>query len=262
MKRCIKILFVFILLLSEGSFGPVVAIGELYVGLKLEHSSVLQFEPAVAFISIYNDSEIPFVLDEDALDNNTHVSFMIERKPDKPVARINTEPFIRKLKLMPNETREILVDISLLYDIGSEGRYIVAAKIDWHGKMFESNKAVIDIVRGIEIATVSKNVPGYPELIRKYSLRYWGRDNSEYLFLCVDEEEIGTNYGVFKLGRLVRVFKPVIEVDRAGNVKVLHQSERNCYTRSIFKSSLAGVQFIDQTYHLPDGEPYLFGGSE
>lgn len=256
MKTFRKILFVSILLL------PVVSAAQLRVSLRLEHDSFLQFEPLLAFVSIYNDSDTPFVLDEDAKDNNAHVRFGIEKKRDEPVLRINKQPMVRKLQVMTDEEQEIFADLSLWYDVGSVGRYVVRAEVDWNGKTFRSNEIMIDIVRGIEIRSVSRNVPGHPELMCKYSLRYWARGNSEYLFLRVDEEDSGTNYGVFQLGRVIRVFKPVIEVDRSGNVKVIHQSGRDCYTRSMFKSSRTSVRFVDQTYHLPNGDPYPVAGTK
>ena len=61
-------------------FLPFVSFGQLKVDLKFKHTSVLKHEPLLAFVSIYNDSDIPFVLDEDAEGNNTHLEFIIEKK--------------------------------------------------------------------------------------------------------------------------------------------------------------------------------------
>jgi len=253
MKKLGRSLFVLILLLS-----PLVSSAELGLSLRFEHTSFLRFEPINVFVSIHNNSETPFVLDEDAKDCSAHVRFVTERKNHDPVSRISDSPVIRKLKVMPDETQEMMVDISLWYDVGLPDRYIVGAQVDWNGKTFKSNKIAIDVVRGIEMESMSKSMPEHPEIMCRYSIRYWARENSEYLFLCVDDENNSTNYGVFKLGRVIRVFKPVIQVDRDGNVKVIHQSGTKCYTHSFFKTSKDGVRFTDQTYHLSNGEPYPF----
>jgi hypothetical protein len=76
--------------------------------------------------------------------------------------------------------------------------------------------------------------------------------------MCVDEDEGKTSYGVFPLGGLIRVAKPTIEVDRKGNIRVVHQLNRDCFIRSEFESNQDGVFFLDQSYLGVDGKPYPF----
>jgi len=257
MTKINEIFVVFILLVAR-----VMAAGELQVKLNMEQPSVLQFESVIAFVSIYNDSDAPFIIDQDDKDNNSQIRFIIEKRRDKLVGRINDGPLVGKLEILPGEKRDIMLDISLWYDLGSMGRYIACVAIDEGDRTFESNGVVIEVVRGVEIVSTSRSVSEDLNLVRTYSLRYWRRNEREYLFLSVDEEVSGLNYGVFPLGRLVRVFKPVINVDRSGNVKVLHQSGNDCYTCSLFKSTRDEVRFIDQRYYTADGAPYVFVDKE
>ena len=48
-----------------------------------------------------------------------------------------------------------------------------------------------------------------------------------------------------------------MKIDRAGKLVIVHQSGVMVHTRSVFSSTREGVKFVDQTYHLPDGSPYL-----
>jgi hypothetical protein len=237
-----------------------VSLADLQVRLKLEHTSLLLFEPVNASVTIFNGSDYPFVIGKGETNGNARIEFSIEKKRDEVVSRINKRPLVSNFKLRPGEKGETMMDVSSWYDLRAEGRYTVIALAYLNGKAWASNKEIIDVVRGLEITSVTKDVPGYDDMERTYALRYWSREGKEFLFLCVDQENTGVNYGVVQLGQLVRVFIPVLEVDRLGNIKVLHQLSSDCYARSLFKSTRDGVEFVDQTYHLANGDPYPFKG--
>lgn len=227
---------------------------DLEIDLKFDQSVLLQFEKVTAFVTIHNDSDEPFLIDgghEDA-----RLRFAIERTDKGLVKATEGAPIIRKLSIMPDETRTVMVDVSQWYDVSSMGDYFVTAVIDWKGRMYLSNKKVFGIVRGLELANVRERVPDYPEIERDYSLKYWTRNEAEYLFLSVYEEGSHLSFGVFQLGPLVRVFKPEMKVDRRGNVVVYHQSGKDCFTRSVLRSTWDEVVLVDQTYHRKDGTPY------
>ena len=231
---------------------------DLKISLRLDPVSAIEFETVTAYVSVLNDGEQTFVLDEDDKNNKARAMFVIERKRDVQVARLDDRPPIRIMRLKSGERQEFITAVSLLYDIGAQGRYIIRAAIEVGKVRYESNPVILDVVRGIEINSVSKAVPGYPENFRNYSLRYHCRDKKEILFLCADENEGKTSYGVFPLGTLIRVAKPILSVDRSGNVTVVHQTNRDCFIRSKFESNQDGVFFIDQSYLGVDGKPYPF----
>jgi len=230
---------------------------QLLVKLKLEHASVLQFEAVDAYLSIRNDTAAPFVIDAQTESSDGEVRFRVTREDGLAVARYSARPLVPYLRMLPDEKRDLMLDLSLWYDVSSMGRYLVQATVERAGQQFDSNRVMVEVVRGIELSRVKRNVPGSPGRLRAYSLRYWSRDKTERLFLCVDEEESGENYGVFQLGRVVRVFEPVLRVGRDGTIRIIHQSGVDCYTRSVFKVLKEGVRFIDQTYHSRTGEPYF-----
>jgi hypothetical protein len=251
--RCGRLLLTPILL-----FVPLVASGELAVKLRLEHTSLLQFEAVNAFVTINNDSNYTLSMGKNDKDGNSRIEFVIEKQKDERAQRINQRPLISNFKIKPGETWEAVRDLSAWYDLRTMGRYTVRAIVYLNGQGWESNTEIIDVVGGLEIASVSKSLPGYDDLVRTYSLRYWSREGGEFLFLHIGEEKTGINYGVVQLGPLIRVYTPVIKVDKDGNVTVFHQSGADCYIRSVFKSTKKGVEFVDQTYHLANGDPYPF----
>jgi hypothetical protein len=237
---------------------PFIASADLAIKLKLEHTSLLQFESVNAFVTIHNDSDETVFMGTNEADGNARIQFVIEKGKDDIAHRINQRPIITSFKIKPGETWETVRDISTWYNLRAMGRYMVKAIVYVNGRGWESNTEMIDVVGGLEIASTSKSLSGYDDMPLTYALRYWSRDGGEFLFLRVDDEKTGTNIGVVQLGRLIRVSKPVLDVDRNGNVIVCHQCGPDCYMWSSFKSTRNGLVFVDQTYHLPNGDPYPF----
>jgi hypothetical protein len=229
---------------------------DLQLKLELEHRKLMRFEPIHAFVTIENDSGVDFAIEGDKEDANARLQFVIEIRPDEPVARHNPGPLVRAVRIKSGEKQRILVDLSRFYSLGTMRGYLVKAVVDWNGRSYASEIMRFSVENGIPQTAITRSLPGRADLARKYSLRYLAREKNERLFLCVDEEGTGVNYGTFDLGRLLRVTTPELAVDWAGNVRVVHQSSRDCHTWSQFKSAEDGVTFVDQSYHLADGSPY------
>ena len=240
-----------LLLVAPGS-----AVAGLKLSLRPAHASVVRFESIPVFVKIVNDSGKVFATRGAGDAKGAEVTFVIERADQRLVSRTRKEPMCEKFSLGPDEGREIMVDVSRWYEMASIGKYVVRAAVEWEGQSFLSDQVLLDVVNGIEVAEVEREVPGYPDRVRRYSLRYWPRESGEHLFLSVDEDRAHMNYGVFEVGTVLRVMRPAIEVDRAGKVRVTHQSGPDRVTRTLFESAPDGVVFVDQTYHNLDGSPY------
>lgn len=237
---------------------PGLASADLWVGLKLDHSVYLQYERIDAFVTVSNDSEFPLVVSTDPKQANAQVDFYIEKAPDSRVERLSQKPLVDRFQLDSDEQGVFTTDLTHFYDLRNMVRYTLWAGVETRGQRWLSNKIIIDVVKGLDLNSVTRAVPGYADVERIYSLRYWAREKKEFLFLSVDEEPSGMNYGVVELGPLVRVLNPLIEVDRHGNVKTWHQSGVDMFTKTTFKSTRDGVEFSDQSFHTADGSAYPF----
>lgn len=235
---------------------------DLGLTLELEHSSALQFEPLHVVVTVRNNSGTPINVGRPGGEGNARLSLKMQRTEYERIARRSNGPIVRRLAVPVGGVRQAQIDLGRWYNIAPVGQYMVQAALDWRGKTYESNKELFDIVRGIEMRKVTRTLPDYADVELTYSLRYWNRPDrghsGEFLFLSVDDGRNRLNYGVFLLGRLIRVYEPVFEVDRRGLIKVVHQSGRDCYTRTVLTASLEGVQVVDQTYHLANGDPYPY----
>lgn len=233
---------------------PGAARGQLRVRFRFGHDTVLQYEPVTAYLEVVNDSFETVRVTASPQADAAHLSFAVYRDRDREVKRQPGSLGLDPIRLAPGERRDLMVrDLSAAYDFGRAGRYRVRAEIGLENTAYRSDWVLIDVVRGIELTSVRRPVPGYPEVEREYALRYWARERKEHLFLAVGEPATGYSYGVFDLGPVIRVSPPRIHVDREGKVTVVHQSSRSRHIRTVFQSDRGGMQFVDRIYHEADG---------
>jgi hypothetical protein len=231
---------------------PLVAAADLAVALEFEHTKLLRFEPVIAFVTIENQAATPFVIESAREDPRARVRLRVERRYE-PLAPVNARPLVRALEILPGKQQRLMIRLSSQYDVTALGGYNVTAVADWNDRSYASQTVHLEVEDGLPLTSATRSAPGAPGAVRTYALRYLAREGNERLFLCVDEEETGLNYGVFDLGRLVRVVPPKLELDASGNVMVIHQATRGCYLWTLFKATRDGVTFVDQTYHRADG---------
>jgi hypothetical protein len=245
---------VVVLLSLLAACGAGTAGAQINVGLRFEYPSVLLFESMHVFVTVQNRTGETIVLNPDG-GSNIDLRFLITREtaPDKLVPRSNSRPLVAGILAREGETHESMIDLAHAYGMGGEGRYTVAAEVEWRGRIYRSAEAAVDVVRGLELESRDAALRGYEDLIRRYSLRYWHRDKYEHLFLTVEEPDSGDNLGVHDLGCVVRVFKPALVVEPSGDVLVVHQSAPERYTRTAFRSTRGGFFFVDQVYLREDG---------
>lgn len=222
------------------------ASAELFVGLSVDYKSYLQYETIYVYVDILNDSDETFVIDADDSGNPCRLEFDVGHN-GKRMAKIESRDLcVENLSILPDERRRVMIDLTKFYEVGTLGSYTISAIVRGRKDATISKRADIDIVPGFEIAAITKTAPGFYVGERKYSLLYWNRGGFEYLFLRVDAPEQGMNLGVVQLGTLIRVMQPKLEVDRKGNVTVIHQTRPTKYLRTKFLSDYQGLNFVDQ----------------
>ena len=229
---------------------PSAALCQFTVEAQLDHSSFLRFEPVIVHVRIRNDTSRMLILG--GLRKETTLEFDVFRGEQR-VARKGGGPIVENVLLMPGESRQMDVMLAKYYEIQQTGQYRVAAAVSREDQKYTSRTMALDIVPGVEIQSVVRPVVDQPSMKRTYSLRHWNRENMSHLFLCVSGEEEGVSYGVFNLGPLIRFVQPELTVDVSGNVTVKHQSGKDTFLCTTFRSTVDGVNFVDQEAERYDG---------
>lgn len=231
---------------------------QIRLALELEQSSCLQYEPIHAIVSVRNETDDAILIGDPKKPGYLALEFEIQQRKHHALPKRKTIPVVKDILIEAGETRKLAVELTRWYSATDMGRYLVRAYIRKDGPLVYSRMAMVDVVRGFELASATQRLSGYEAVYRTYSLRYWRRGRHEYLFLSVDEKPSGCNYGVFQLGRIIRFEKPTVTVSRDGKVEIRHQSGPDCYIRTKFDSRRDGMRFVDQSYELADGTPYPY----
>ncbi len=229
--------------------------GGLDVKLRMIHDSLLRFEPAMAVVSIYNDSDNHIVFEDGKDLPENSLRFVIMTRSGRRIEKNAGSSVIGGLVLYPGDKVERLIDIGNCYDIFTAGNYSARLEVFAGDDVYRSNVVLFDIVTGIELVSEKRGFSGYDQDPKVISLRYWTRGGGEQIFLSVDNPDGSVNYGVFALGRLLRLNKPVLQTERNGTVRVLHQTGYDLYTRTVFRISGDSVELLDQSYFKADGTP-------
>ncbi len=207
--------------------------GQIDVNCSVAYPRVLQYEPITATLRIANRMGEPIELSGSGPD--ARVSFDVEESPGVLVEPTDQPVLARPIRIQPQDTAEVKVGLLSAYRIRRAGPYTITARVRWGGKVFISPKVFVDVLPGLEIEKLMSGMPG-GQGMRTYTLRTLNRDRSERVFLRIEDEDRNTCYGVYDLGRIVRLYKPKLAVDGLGHIHVLHQSGPWQYTHTEFTS--------------------------
>ena len=198
-------------LLGAASLAP----AQIRIGLKYEHSDVLQFEAVRVFVTVYNDTPDVLRLGGGPADRVLILDFQVEDSTGLPRVQSGREPLCEGVSIVPGGRHTLLLDVTRRFPMIQLQYYRVMVEGHWKGRRYESNPVQIHVVAGLVLSEVKKTAPGYEDRVRTYSLRYWRREKTEHLFLRVDELADGRNlnYGTVDIGPVIRVFRPRLEVD-------------------------------------------------
>lgn len=220
------------------------AFGQIDVALSIDPARALIYEPVQAKVVIRNNTGS--MLTFDASKDAPRFSFEAERGKSQTVKLIDRSALLFGLKLVPGETKTNLLNLTSLYPLQSLGLYKIRACVEWRDILFVSPAIDLEILRGFEIARVIAGIPGEERAMRVYVLEYLSKEKGEDLYLRIEDDQTKTIYGMHNLGHIVRVRKPEIKVDEAGNVHVLFQSMSMVFVHTAYTPY--GVQLFSRNY--------------
>lgn len=212
---------------------PVLSPAQLAIDLRLPYSNALLYESALAQVTVRNDSGRTLGFGQRP--EFAEFRFGIELGRGRLIKPLHQVPLVSNLSLAPGEARSMEFDLPRLYELNAVGRYRVQAQVEWDGVSYASAPMFLDVVKGAEIARLNAGVPDDPRAARTYVLAYLPKGLSEeFIYLRIEDEPAGEVYGMFNLGRVVRVRSPDLQVDKSGNVHVLFQTVGMSYVHAVF----------------------------
>lgn len=231
------------------AFWPWAASAQLAVELKVPSSKALVYESVIAAVTFRNHSGQVVLFDQKA--GCARFRFDVELGEGRLVSPLGAAPLLSGVQLMPGESRVAEFNLPSLYAIQSVGLYKVRAIVDYGGSTYASAPTYLEVARGYELKRLMAGVPDDPAASRTYVLEYMPKDTlEENLYLRIEDEPAKTVYGMIKLGRVVRVRMPDMQVDESGNVHVLFQTPGAAYLHMVFTPY--GIPL--ETENIPGGK--------
>ncbi len=238
---------------------PAVSRGQIAVGLSMPESKVVHYESVKAVVTIGNNSGQFISFGSDA--SSARLLFEIEKVNEFIVKRRNAKPLISNLSIISGETRTAEIELLQYYPMLDIGLYIVKAVVKWNSVDYASSGIYIEVARGFELAKIKAGIPSDKDAARTYVLEYLQMKIGENLYLRIRDDRRNVIYGMFNLGRIVRVRKPVLKIDESGNVHVLFQTIGMGYIHTaytpygvwLFSENIDSGKYIVSLEELPNG---------
>lgn len=210
---------------------------QVKLGFVLKPDVALQYERVGAEITIQNNTGKPL---DSSSNGNCRISYIVRFGKDTPMAGLENVEALPVL-VPPARTLTFADDISKRFNLGKMGPYTVQLKLEWSDYVFTSESRFVDVVSGTEVDHLTTSTPDGE---RTFSLRLLNREKHDRLFLRIEDPSVC--YGVFDLGRVVRMSNPEIKMDAKGMVHILHQSGPQQYSYVVY--SPQGVRTRKETY--------------
>jgi len=81
---------------------------------------------------------------------------------------------------------------------------------------------------------------------RLFRLVHWGRNQTERLFLRIEDEPGNKIWDSIDLGVLLRTVEPKIDISPEGEVTVLHRATQDAYIRTVIWSLPDSVEVVER----------------
>jgi len=231
---------------------PAWVVAQVAITLNLPSAKALLYEDVIATVVVRNNSGQMLALD--STQGTVRFWLDVERNDGRIIRRRDDAPLVSAVKIMPGEARTFEFNVSRLYAIRNQGLYKIRAGVEMNGAHYVAPETTLEIANGFEIQRLTAGVPGDTPAIRTYILSYFQRDSVENIYLRIEDAD-KTVYGLFNLGRVVRVRPPEIKVDEVGNVHVLFQNMSMAFVHTAFTPF--GVQLFAKTYTGARGKASL-----
>jgi hypothetical protein len=213
----------------------------LDVSLTLANTAFIIGEPVLVQVKLINTLREP-------LEFGTKDKLFIEITRANQLQELvpyNDEPFIKPLVLNPGNTLDHRLEIDKWFSLHDSGKYLVRAVIV-HGDMrYESARKSFDVIPGITLREGVQMFTNRQRLQRNFKLVYWMRNQTNRLFLRIEDEPEGQVWDTIDLGTYLKDSEAKLDIAPNGEVTVIHRSTRDSFLRVVIWSLPDSVEIAE-----------------
>ncbi len=149
-------------------------------------------------------------------------------------------------QLKPGQKYQQKVELDKWFPVIEEGKYIVRFVLVHEGMRFESIKKSFDVVPGIPVKDGVQMFVKRQNQKRLFKLVFWHRNQTDRLFLRIEDDPSGKVWDSLDLGTLLRSSEPKLDISPEGEVTVLHRATQDAYIRTVLWSLPDAVEVVER----------------
>ena len=162
----------------------------------------------------------------------------------------NAAPMIGAFELKPGQSFQQKVELDKWFPLVDEGKYVAQLVVVHDGMRYESAKRSFDIVPGIPVKEGVQMFVNRQDQKRIFKLVHWNRNQTDRLFLRIDDNPGNKVWDSIDLGVLLQTFDPKIDISPEGEVTVVHRSTRDAFIRTLIWSLPDNVEVVERNQLL------------
>jgi hypothetical protein len=219
------------------------------VKLTLAYTTYVVGEPVLVQLELLNTMREPIQVGRpDASD-----SFFVEitkggRYNELP--SVNAAPIIGAVDLKPGQSTLKKVELDKWFSLAAEGKYIARAVFVHNGIRYQSAERSFDVVPGLPLLQGVQMFVNRQSQKRLFKLVHWQRNQTERLFLRIEDEPANKMWDSIDLGVLLRTTDPKLDISPEGEVTILHRATQDAFIRTVLWSLPDSVEVAERNQLL------------
>ena len=158
----------------------------------------------------------------------------------------NADPITGAVLLKPGQTMQHKVELDKWFPLVQEGKYLVRFVLVHNGIRYESPKKSFDIVPGLPQKDAVQMFVTKQNLKRLFKLVYWHRNQTDRLFLRIEDDPGARVWDSIDLGTMMRMTPPKIDISPEGEVTVVHRATQDAFIRTVLWSLPNSVEVVER----------------
>ncbi len=232
-------------LVCAGLFAGVAAAQQVELTLTLAYNVFVVGEPVLVQFEALNTMRD--LLDFGGKDSKDALIVEITRGGQyEEVTPFNDEPMAGAFQLKPGQRFQQKVELDKWFPVVEEGKYIVRFVVVHDGMRYESVKKSFDVVPGMPLKEGVQMFVKRQTQKRLFKLVFWSRNQTDRVFLRIEDDPSGKVWDSLDLGTLLRSSEPKIDISPEGEVTVLHHATQDAYIRTVLWSLPDSVEVVER----------------
>lgn len=236
-----NLFFAFFALFAFGA-----AAQEMSVHLDTRWSQFIVGEPVTIDLELINITRTK--LFENPTNRNCSLFIEVSKAQSSSnwIKPFNRNPVFGSFSVNPGKRLKRTAELDKFFPLLDEGKYLVRAVLVFEGIRYESRLSSFDVVGGIKLQDGIQMFSNRKHLKRTFHLVYWTRNQTEHLFLKIQDDPGKKIWDTVDLGVVLRTEAPKLDIAPNGEVTVLHRATQDAFLRAVIWSLPDSLEIVER----------------